>query len=71
MAMKTKILRNMDTDLKISKNPDVVAGNSEVCSNGPPKMAPVSERGRILLTVMGLPQTYISYVSVESWPFLH
>lgn len=72
MAMKTKILRNMDTDLRISKNPDVVAGNSEVCSNVPPKVAPVSERGRILLSVKGSPQIYISYVShgVMAFPSL-
>lgn len=72
MVMKTKILRNIDTDLKISKNPDVVAGNSEVYSNVPPKVAPVSERGRILLTMVGSPQTYISYVShgVMAFPSL-
>lgn len=74
MAMKTKILRNMDTDLKISKNPDVVSGNSEVWSNVPPKVAPVSERGRILISVRGSPQIYIyiSYVShgVMAFPSL-
>lgn len=72
MAMKTKILRNMDTDLKISKNPDVVAGNGKVCINVPPKVTTVSEKGRVLLTVKGLPQIYISYVShgVMAFPSL-